>query len=519
VRKIKNTPPLIRGVNVPLFWRVIKRIKLKVRRGVDVPFFVILGAGMIFASDVTFREIVRDVFNYRLESASVKLQKSDLTKQEKSYAHALYLMHKGLYAEAHDEMAKAAPPSGDQWMNYISGMKKIGEGFESERIAGFDVRFYPRDKVMLSYLRKALPKISRAMKKIFGFRSDGVVLEIYPDKEKFLQASTLSEEELERSGTVAIAKFSRLMILSPRLLPYGYRWADTVCHEYVHHIIGNFTAMDIPLYLNEGLARTFETLWRESSPELEPSVKSELARAKDEGFIEFKQFEKGMPSLKNQKDVALAFAEVNYLVYSMFADGSAKNIKKMLIDCGEQGFEKSFAKYFAPVDDYMASYWKKIKNNKWTHSGAAPDFIYWKEDADFLPLSIKDYMRLGDRLRQRGNYSLALTQYAKAEKLEPENSLVLIKTAKTLSASGDRKKAEEYFAKAAEVSPDDFVCLVARADFYIDNGEGAKSIPLLRRALERNPFYKKGYEQLYGIYMKTGKKKKAAQCEVFLDAL
>ncbi|MCD6311813.1 MAG: hypothetical protein J7M11_05080 [Elusimicrobia bacterium] len=490
----------------------------------DVPFFILsvwifAHAGALSASSAAFTEIVRNIFNYRLEAAAVKLQKSSLTEQEKAYARSLYFMHKGLYREAHDEMTKSAPPSRDRWVNYISGMKKIAEGFESENIAGFNVRFYPRDKVMLPYLRKNLPKISRSMKKIFGFRSDGVVLEIYPDKKKFLKASTLSEDEQERSGTVAIAKFSRLMILSPRLLPYGYRWQDTVCHEYVHHIIGNLTAMDIPLYMNEGIARTFETLWRESAPGLELSVKNQLARAKKDGFIEFEKFERGMPSLENQKDVALAFAEVNYLVYGMFSDGGAKKIKKMLAGCGERGFEKSFEKYFAPVDDYMASYWKKIKNNKWTYSGAPPDFIYWKEDDDFLPLAIKDYMRLGDRLRMRGKNSLALAQYAKAEKLEGKNPLVLIKTAKTLAVSGDRKKAEQYFEKAAEVSPDNFVCLVSRADFYIEDGKWSKSIPLIRRALERNPFYKKGYEQLYKIYMKTGKKKKAAECAAFLKAL
>ncbi|MEA2082547.1 MAG: hypothetical protein U9O97_07410 [Elusimicrobiota bacterium] len=488
------------------------------------PLFYVFLCVSVFAHpaspDASFKGVVSDIFNYRLDEAAVKLQKTNLKSEEKHYAQALYAMHKGLYGKAHDEMIKSGALPGDRWKVYIDGMADIAKGFESENIAGFIVRLYGRDKVLLPYLRKTLPKINKSMRRRLGFRPDGVVLEIYPDSEKFLQASTLSEDELERSGTVAIAKFSRLMILSPRLLPYGYRWSDTVCHEYVHHIIGNFTGMDIPLYLNEGLARTFETLWRKPAPELEPSVKSVLARAKDEGFIEFKEFERGMPSLKNQKDVALAFAEVNYLVYSMFADGSAKKIKKMLLGCGESGFEKSFGECFAPVDEYMASYWKKVKNNEWTYLGAVPDFIYWGEDGDeFLSLSIKDHMRLGDRLRKRRKYALALAQYAKAEKLEPENVLVLIKTAKTLVSAGDRKKAGEYFEKAAAVSPDDFVCLVSRADFFIAGGECSRSVPLILKALERNPFYRKGYEQLCDIYTRTGKKKKAAEFAAFLDAL
>jgi len=508
--------------DVPFFSSFFSFFRKRIR---TVTVFFVVSAHL-FASGVTLTEIAGDIFNYRLDEAFRKIQLSAnpgglsaLRDEEKAYALALYLMHKGLYGEALDEMTKSGAPETDKWKNYISVMKEIAAGFEAENIAGFNVRFYNRDKVMLPYLRKVLPEISRAMKRIFGFRPGGVVLEIYPDREKFLKASTLSEDELERSGTVAIAKFGRLMILSPRLLPYGYAWQDTVCHEYIHHIIGNFTGMNIPLYLNEGIASTFEILWRKSAPELEPSVKSELARAKADGFIEFEKFERGMPSLENQKDVALAFAEVNYLVYGMFAEGGAKKIKKFLAGCGESGFEKSFIANFSGVDDYMASYWRNVKNNEWVYSGSSPDFIFWKEDDDFLPLSIKDYMRLGDRLRMTGKYALAIGQYAKAEKLEPGNALVMIKIAKTYRSSGNSEKAGEYFAKAALVSPDDFVCLVSRADFFIEEGKYAEGASLILKALERNPFYKKGYEELHKIYLKTGQKKEAARCAALMEML
>ncbi|PIX16035.1 MAG: hypothetical protein COZ72_02115 [Elusimicrobia bacterium CG_4_8_14_3_um_filter_50_9] len=486
------------------------------RKSTPVTFLFILFL-CAAASGVSFQNTLSDIFNYRLEEAAEKIK--GLKAEEKHYARALYLMHRGLYSEAHDEMIRSGAPAGDRWRDYIAGMKDIGDGFETEHIAGFNVRFYIRDRVMLPYLRQKLPLISRAMKRIFAFSPGGVVLEIYPDREKFLKASTLSREELERSGTVAIAKFSRLMILSPRLLPYGYRWDDTVCHEYTHHIIGNFTEMDIPLYLNEGIARTFENLWRKDSPELEAPVKNQLARAKSEGFIEFKKFERGMPSLENQKDVALAFAQVNYLVYGMFEKGGAKKIQQMLIGCGREGFEKSFESSFGPLDVYLASYWEEMRGNEWVWKGASPDFIYWKEDDDFLSLSIRDYMRLGDRLRSAGKYSLALHQYGKAEALEPENTLVLVKTAKTLAASGDREKADEYFARALRIAEDDFVCLAARADFLISGGRYEESAPLLLRALERNPFYRKGYEQLHGIYVKSGERRKAAEIAAFLEML
>ena len=157
---------------------------------------------------------------------------------ERNFAEGLYFLYSGDYENALKNLEKAPTTGGGfDWKEYAKTMLLITNDFISQKIDGFIVRFSPRDRIMMKYLEKVLSKINKSMEKYFGEVAEDVVLEIYPDRESFIKASLLTEEELERSGTVAISKFNRLMILSPRLLPYGYDWQDTVCHEYIHRII------------------------------------------------------------------------------------------------------------------------------------------------------------------------------------------------------------------------------------------------------------------------------------------
>jgi len=456
-----------------------------------------------YASD--FSAVLKDIFNYQMESAAANLKKAELTEDERNFAEGIYLFYEGKYGEALEKVSKSPVSSKFDWREHIRGMREISAGFRQEKISGFLVRLYPSDRIMLPYLRELLPLINRRMKQVFGMKADGVVLEIYPDREKFLAASTLSEEEQKRSGTVAIAKFNRLLILSPRLLPYGYNWRDTVCHEYIHDIIGHKTALNIPLYLNEGIARTCESLWRKKEISLSASVKSALGRAKEDGFIPFEKFKMGMPSLPNQEEVSLAFAEVNYLVVSLIKRFGLKKLSEMLSGAGEVGFEKSFLNQFGPLDEFLADYWSNLRNNNWRYRGIVPDFIYWEKTDEFALFSIKDFIRLGDRLRIKGELPLALLQYKKAEVKEPENSIVLVKIAKTYEAMKEFSKAERYFSRSLSAGPDNFVCLTSFSRFLFKRARYKECIPLLKKALDRNPFYREGYRMLSEIYEKLGK--------------
>jgi len=68
------------------------------------------------------------------------------------------------------------------------------------------------------------------------------------------------------TGTVAVAKWGRVTLLSPRASLHGYPWRDTVAHELTHLAVTRASRDQAPLWLQEGVAKREETRWRPPGP-------------------------------------------------------------------------------------------------------------------------------------------------------------------------------------------------------------------------------------------------------------
>jgi hypothetical protein len=73
-------------------------------------------------------------------------------------------------------------------------------------------------------------------------------------------------EAAETTGTLAVARFSRVIMLSPRATRSGYHWEDTLAHELTHLFVTRATRDRAPLWLQEGVAKRYENRWREPRP-------------------------------------------------------------------------------------------------------------------------------------------------------------------------------------------------------------------------------------------------------------
>ncbi len=70
----------------------------------------------------------------------------------------------------------------------------------------------------------------------------------------------------QTTGTVAVAKWGRVTLLSPRASHHGYGWRDTIAHELTHLAVTRATRDRAPLWLQEGVAKRQESRWREPGP-------------------------------------------------------------------------------------------------------------------------------------------------------------------------------------------------------------------------------------------------------------
>jgi hypothetical protein len=76
----------------------------------------------------------------------------------------------------------------------------------------------------------------------------------------------LPYKSAQTTGTVAVAKWGRVTLLSPRASHHGYSWRDTVAHELTHLAVTRASRDQAPLWLQEGVAKREEVRWREPGP-------------------------------------------------------------------------------------------------------------------------------------------------------------------------------------------------------------------------------------------------------------
>jgi hypothetical protein len=79
-------------------------------------------------------------------------------------------------------------------------------------------------------------------------------------------ATGLPYESAKTTGTVAVAKWGRVTLLSPRATRHSYSWRDTITHELTHLAVTRLTVDRAPLWLQEGIAKREEIRWRPPGP-------------------------------------------------------------------------------------------------------------------------------------------------------------------------------------------------------------------------------------------------------------
>ncbi|MBT7449592.1 MAG: hypothetical protein HN793_02085, partial [Rhodospirillaceae bacterium] len=178
----------------------------------------------------------------------------------------------------------------------------------------FEVRTAPGpDEVLAPYLHQALEQAIDRLGPRFGVTvTRPIVVEVYPSTESFSRVSTLPMKAIQTSGTIALCKFDRLMLITPRVTLRGYDWLDTAAHELVHLLISRRSHNTVPVWLHEGLAKYHEAGWRRSFGEpLAPHSAGLLAQAVNgDALITFAQMSPSMALLPSQEATATAFAEV-----------------------------------------------------------------------------------------------------------------------------------------------------------------------------------------------------------------
>ena len=143
---------------------------------------------------------------------------------------------------------------------------------KEERTPHVVIRYAPEDAVLVPYARETLEAAYKALHDDLGFEPElPIRVEFYRSPADLAAVSSLSQAEVARTGTIALCKWARLMVTTPRALAYGYPWLDSINHELVHYAVSSLTKDRAPVWLQEGLAKFLERRWREPPGRAHPA--------------------------------------------------------------------------------------------------------------------------------------------------------------------------------------------------------------------------------------------------------
>ncbi|MFO0693240.1 MAG: tetratricopeptide repeat protein [Polyangiales bacterium] len=320
------------------------------------------------------------------------------------------------------------------------------------------------DRILLPYAMDAMRREDEALQRILGVRVPGPIrLEIFADSRSLAQVSTLGVEAIERTGTIALCKWDKLMLTSPRALARGYPWTDTIAHELVHLVLARASRDHAPVWMQEGFAKYLETAYRGGAPtlELEPAAAALFDRRLREGnLLPFDAFHPSIALLPSQEDAALAFAEVSTLLaafHRRFGDAGLRAVVTA-VSAGTDA-RKAFA-------DAVRMPFPRFEESVWAEARARPPvrrdsparlpmrFVHGAAVDDAADVGVAEAarrLRLGDMLWSRGRPRAASVEYARASALAPRDPIVASRLGRSALEAG---KADDAAAAARRILRD-----------------------------------------------------------------
>ncbi len=357
------------------------------------------------------------------------------------YFHGRIAFEEGRYAEAQELLKEAGiedkPSSYLRLAKDSLAITKHHKRAESEHF----IFFYPngKEEILVPYALEALESIHRAMAEDLGWTpKEKIRVEVVNNARELSRVSTLTYEQIQTTGTIAICKFNKLMVTSPKAVARGYDWLDTLAHEYIHLVVSRSSLNKVPIWLHEGLAKWLESRWRGSGGlGLSPSAQALLGRRlKADTLVPFEKMHPSIAMLPTAEDAALAFAEVYYAIDYVHATKGTAGLRTIIQELrnGQTDRKAVEAAMGMPFALFEKSWLAHIKKQSFPKELLPRDEVVLKEDAkgkekedpkkgreisfgDFIEvteLPARKFAHLGELLRERNRIKAAAAEYAKA---------------------------------------------------------------------------------------------------------
>ncbi|MFO0547964.1 MAG: hypothetical protein U0271_06230 [Polyangiaceae bacterium] len=260
------------------------------------------------------------------------------------------------------------------------------------------------------------------------------------------------------TGTIGIAKWGRVVVVSPRAMPRGYGFLDTIAHELTHLALTRGSQDRAPLWLQEGVARREESRWRTELPFDDRPSADQVAWFGYENKIgpEIDQIGPSIALLPSARDAAVTYAKVESFMgfYARTA--------------GDQAMERLLAAFKdAPDPDKLDAVVEGVTGTRFTSwkdrwrtevLATAKPLPASERPGAHPPKEMKDARqryRLGDLLLARDHAKAAVRELDQATTLVPRDATIRGLLGAARVAKGDLDAARAAVESDADVDGDD----------------------------------------------------------------
>jgi hypothetical protein len=296
------------------------------------------------------------------------------------------------------------------------------------------------DRVLAPYLVETAMRARDSVAKDIGIELlTPLRIDVVRDLFSLSAVSGLPLQAAETTGTLAVARWGRVIFLSPRAVPLGFPWQDTLAHEITHLIVTRASRDRAPLWLQEGVAKREESRWRPARPFDEPDWADSTARAalRSGRGIGLDALGPSIAMLPTPEAATNAFAEVASFVKYWIGEVGPSALELLMLDLRATG-DESAEPALKSVSGYGLGDWSRLWQRDLLDAPARDP----REEVE-RPAPVTDAarlaraMRLGDLLVERGHPVAARRQYLGALDAAPSEPALRWRAARANLLVGD----------------------------------------------------------------------------------
>ncbi|MSP25668.1 MAG: hypothetical protein EXR75_10990 [Myxococcales bacterium] len=318
---------------------------------------------------------------------------------------------------------------------------------------GVVVRFQDdADLPLFPYIASAAVAMRDSLERDLGTKLPSPVwIELVRDQLSLAAVSGLPESAAKTTGTVAVAKWGRVLMISPRAAPSGYPWLDTLAHEMTHLVLSQATVDRAPLWLQEGVAKRQEQRWRtatifDGTPSHDDVALDGIRRGLG---LALTGLGPSIAMLPSAEQAMVAFAEVaSFMGY--FSEHAGKDAMPLLLRTIRDASPLSKPEdAILEVSGTSLEAWEKRWRVWLEGAGRA------RSDDASPPRPIRKKLarslRLGELLLSRGFHEAGARKLKEAHELAPREAFLRCRYADAARLRGDLFHAESLVREPADI--------------------------------------------------------------------